>query len=487
MPDAPTTQGPAPEARIETIGPSLRRLTITISPDAIREKLEQSLGTLSGEATIPGFRKGRIPRALLEKRFGKHMRTEARSQLMAEAYAQVIEAHGIRPVAQPEPTAPPESIELEEGRPLTFSLDVEVAPEFEIPDLEGIEIRRPLLEITDELVQRELKRHLRTLGTPSRLDSGFRGSDVLQGHVTIRLADKEEPLLQADQALVAVPGEEEGGRGPVAGIMIEDLAARLSAAHTGETVIFEATGPPGHELEEVRGATISIEFRIASGHRVEPATIQEMIDRYGLSTEENLNEQLRLALEHQRDREQAAAMREQVYTHLLNHIEMELPEKLSAAQAARNLEGHRVEMMYRGHAQQEIESRLAAIRAESEEQTRRTLKLFFILSRLAEHLKVDVSEQEINGRISEMAAQAGQRPEALRAELARNGRIGEVARMIRDHKTADRIVGRAKVSDVSAEEWNKQMLAAGGKPPTPLRTRHTPSSGPATPPDGPGE
>ncbi|MHC4218625.1 MAG: hypothetical protein ACYSU7_09245, partial [Planctomycetota bacterium] len=85
------------------------------------------------------------------------------------------------------------------------------------------------------------------------------------------------------------------------------------------------------------------------------------------------------------------------------------------------------------------------------------LKLFFIMWKLGDHFKISVSEQEVNGRVAAMAIEHGQRPDQLRAELARTGRLSEVGRMIRDEKAADRVVATAKVEELSAEDWNKRM------------------------------
>jgi len=130
------------------------------------------------------------------------------------------------------------------------------------------------------------------------------------------------------------------------------------------------------------------------------------------------------------------------------------------------LEGRRLELLYQGLALEEVETRLAETRAEAETQARNRLKLFFLLQKLAEHFKVEVSEQEVNGRLAEMAAQHGQRPEQLRTELARTGRLPELARMVMEHKATDRVIANATITEVSAEEWNVMIRTkdSAGRP-----------------------
>jgi hypothetical protein len=77
--------------------------------------------------------------------------------------------------------------------------------------------------------------------------------------------------------------------------------------------------------------------------------------------------------------------------------------------------------------------------------------------KLGDHFKISVSEQEVNGRVAAMAIEQGQRPDQLRTELARTGRLSEVGRMLREEKSADRVIDKAKVEEISAEEWNRIM------------------------------
>ena len=116
MPDTTVTPEHSGEAsanvKIEDVGPALKRLTITISPETVSEKIDESIGTLSHETILPGFRRGKAPRQLLERRFGSTVRNETKNRLIADAYARAVEEHGIQPVGEPEPTVPTETLEL---------------------------------------------------------------------------------------------------------------------------------------------------------------------------------------------------------------------------------------------------------------------------------------------------------------------------------------------------------------------------------------
>jgi trigger factor len=456
--DTATATAPVNQTKVEDVGPARKRLTITIPAEAIDEKLSTSIATLASETAVPGFRKGKVPEKLIERRFGTSVRSETKNQLIASAYAEAIEQHKLKPVGEPEPVGDMSKIELEQGKPLTFAVEVEVTPEFELPALDGIEINKPMLMIGEDMVENELKRQQLMVGEANKVEGEAEPDDRLIGYATVTRNDEAEPFFRQDNVVIVHPGKADGGKGQALGLLIPDLYERLKGAKIGDTITIETTGPEGHEREDIRGAKIHITFEVRDIQRITPAEPAAVAARYGLPDEPMLREQIKLALEHRRDEEQASAMREQAIEQLAEKVNFVVPEKLSAQQATRNLEAYRLEMLSQGKTPEEVEERLAEVRSESEEATRERLKRFFLLHRLGEHFKIEVSEQEVNGRIAAIAAQRGLRPEKVRTELAQSGRLSEVARMVRDQKACDRLVQQAKKTEVSADEWNKIFI-----------------------------
>lgn len=449
----------APTVAVSDAGPARKRLTITIPAESVDGRIEMSYGALQSEASVPGFRRGRVPRALLERRFGSALISEARSQLLADAYSKALEEKKLKPVSQPELDESTKELTLERGKPFTFTVDVEVVPEFELPKLEGVAIRRPVAEISAAHIDDELRRNLFRFGTPARIEGPFQPLDRLLGRVVVHLNDSKDVFFESNDALVVVPDVEDKGRGQLLGLLFDDLGPRLEGHKVGDELVFETTGPESHEREEVRGAKVHITYTLREAERITPATPEELAESLGLGTVENLREQIKLGLERRRDAEQRGAMREQVFRHLTDTIDFELPEKLSQAQVQRNQDVMRMEMLHRGQDSEEVERRLAEMRTAGEAETRRRLRLFFILARLAEHFNVEVSEGEINGRIAQIAASRNLRPDQVRAELQRANRLGDVGLSIREAKTADRIIDRAVITDIDAAKWNEEFAA----------------------------
>src|SRR5690606_33768685 len=114
--------------KITDAGPSRKKISIEIPAETVQERLRGSIDTLALEAALPGFRKGRAPRALVEKRFGSAVREEAKKELVASAYARAVEDSGLKVIGEPSSESLAE-VRIEPGKPLAFEIEVEVMPE----------------------------------------------------------------------------------------------------------------------------------------------------------------------------------------------------------------------------------------------------------------------------------------------------------------------------------------------------------------------
>ena len=435
-------------------GPCQKTIKAEVPASYIDEKLSGSIDTISAEAAIPGFRKGRAPRRLIEKRFGSTVREEARSQLVTEAYRAAIDEHKLEVVGEPDGSALAD-LELVEGQPLSFEIGVEVAPSFELPELDGIEVKKPVYEISDELISSELEKICINEGELEEREAPEPG-DYVTGRGIMVDADGTEHH-NIDGAVARIPEKGSDGKGMILGVVVDDFAKQFGLPKPGETATVKVKGPENHEVEAIRGADLTITFEVARVDRIIPLAADEAAKRFGMSGEGDLKDAVKQRLEARARTEQQVAMRRQAAEKLLSEISFDLPERLTAGQASRNLERRRMELMYRGVDPVEVEQHVAEMRAASDEAAKRELKLFFILHRAAEKMGVKVQEAELNGAIAQMAIQRGERPEKMRQELIQSGRAQMLYSQLREHKTLDTILTKAKIEELPVEEFNKQM------------------------------
>ncbi|MSR43767.1 MAG: trigger factor [Phycisphaerales bacterium] len=437
-------------------GPALKRISITIPSAKVSEQIESAFSGLAAQAVIPGFRKGHVPRSLLQKRFGADVLKEAKQQLVSQAYQQALEGNKIRPIGQPELAAGTTESEFAQGKEFSLAVEVEVMPEFVLPNWEGLALRKPILEIEPKHIEEEVARLSYRLGVTAQIEGPFQPLDRMVGTTVVRLEGDDKVFFESENALAVVPAEDDAGKGPFLGLLVEGLDKILLGKKVGDVVTISMPGPEGHEIVEIRGKPLSVQYTITAAERITPATKEEIATRIGLENVDLMGENLRGVLERRRDDEQRSALRDQVFEQLAAQVDFDLPTRLSEAQVGRDLERQRLEMLYRGVDPERVEAQLAESRSATTSETQRRLKLFFVLAKLAETLGVEATEGEVNGRIAAIARSRGMRPDAMREELEKSNRLGEVALQIREHKAADRVISKAVISDIPASEWNTE-------------------------------
>ncbi|MBL4698939.1 MAG: trigger factor [Phycisphaerales bacterium] len=440
--------------KIEDVGPCRKRITIDIPAEVVDSQIESALASVSHEANIPGFRKGHAPRRLVEKKFGAYLKEETKSRLISSAYQEAISENDLKVLSQP-PAEAMEGIEIETGKPVHFEVEVEVMPEFELPELKGIKVFKPDSTLPDGMVAEEINKIAINEGSLDEREDSAKG-DYLTGNAVMTDAEGTEHY-NIEGAVVQIP--QDGKEGMILGVIVPDFSKQVGTPKDGDKLTIKLTGPENHEVEALRGKDLTIAYEVVKVYRIVPAVMSDLVAKYGFNDEEQLNEMVSAQLTQRAEVQQQAVMRQQITKFLADEISFELPEGLTAQQAARNLERRRMEMMYRGVDPTEIEQHMAELRSASSESAASELKKFFILNKVSESMEVTVEEPEVNAQLVQLAMQQGKRPEQVRDELIKSGQAQTLLQQIREHKTVDLILADAEVEEISAEEFNKKMEA----------------------------
>src|SRR5688572_11030135 len=139
----------------EDAGPATKKVSIEIPRERIEAKLQEQFKELRQQAAIPGFRPGHAPQKLIEKRFSTDVRDQVRRALISESYGQAVEKNSLQVIGEPE-FADPDAIQLPEKGALTYSFSVEVQPAIKLPDLKGLKVKKPKVEVTDQNVDQAM-------------------------------------------------------------------------------------------------------------------------------------------------------------------------------------------------------------------------------------------------------------------------------------------------------------------------------------------
>jgi len=430
-------------------GPGLKKVSVEIPRDRIKSELDKQFKELRQQAAIPGFRTGHAPQKLIEKRFSADVKEQVRSSLIRESFEQAVEKNNLQVIGEPQ-FDNPDAIKLPEDGSLNYSFTVEVQPEFTLPDLANLKIKKPKIEISDENVDQAMLNLREQQGTLVPIeDRAVQPRDYLTADVHVKL-DGNVIAHQHDAQLVMRPGR-------IAGLQVDDLEKELDGMNSGETRTLTVRVPDTYPNESLRGKDVQIEVALKDIKRMElPDVNEDFLHDLGFDNEGELRQALREQMEEKITSDVQQAMREQVNRYLLDHTQIELPATLSEKQTDRVLSRKAVDLMMRGLPRDQVEANLERLRYGARDEAARDLKLFFVLQKLAEQEQVDVDEAELNGQIAMLAAQQGQRPEKLKQEMAKNGTLANLYVQLREHKAIDRVMERVPVEEVDLDAEKKE-------------------------------
>ncbi len=457
---------PEQTVSVEDAGPALKRLTVELPESRIKEKIESMYVELRDDAVLPGFRRGRAPRRLLEKRFKSSVSDQLKGQLLSESYTQAIEDEGLDVIGEPD-IKDADKLEVPEKGSMKYVVEVEVAPQVDLPAFDKIKVNKTLTEVGDDEIDAEIDQLRERFGKPSAVEDGkAEEGDYLSADVTILAGedagDDAEKLVENPDTYILVPGKKSDNKGHVVGIVVDDLGKRLKGKKGGDVESISMTGPAGHENEKIKGQPITIQIAVKTIQRIEPAEVDSLPAMVGVESVDDMKARIKEMLEQRQEQNQRADMHKQVADYLVENVELELPEGVTGRQTARVLQREQMELAYRGVPEEEIAQQIAESREESEASAIRQLKLFFILDQAAKDLEVEVHENEINGRVAQIAYQQGQRPEKVRQQMHKQGQIEQLYLQIREQKVMDQIIEKADVTEVEGEAKAKPANKATG-------------------------
>jgi trigger factor len=439
---------------IEEAGPCRKKVIVEVPEETIKGATDEQYENLRKEALVPGFRKGRAPRRLLEKRFGKETSEQIKLKLLAETSEAAIKDNELNILGEPDIDF--EKVELPETGPMKFDFEVEVRPEFELPELEGIAVEKTRLQVTDEQIDRDVEQRLKWSGawTP-RHDEPVQLDDQIIADAVLKVEDVEEDDKRDNIEIYVRPS------GFVAGIPVEKLDELLVGAKSGDTRQTTVEVPKTYFREEYRGKKVDVEVQVKDVKWLKPAALNEdFFKRFSVEDETALRENICDVLHGQLEQQAREQMSGQIHKYLLDNTSFELPLDVVADHSATLLKRQYVNLLMRGLPREQVDEHMEQLRASSEEQAKEQLRTFFVMDKVAEKLEIEVSDEEVNGHIAQLAIQRGQRPERLREEMTRDGSLEQFKLQVREQKCVAKLLESAKISEVEPKKKPKAKKAA---------------------------
>ncbi len=429
------------------------RLTVEVPPEELGRDLDRAYRKIAQQVRVPGFRKGKVPRKVIDAQIGRDaVIGEFIEDSVPQYYREALREHDLAPIADPDL----DLNEVEEGKPFVFTATVEVRPRLKLDrsEYEGVAVTRPSSEVSDREVDdlldglRERFAELEPVARPAR--TGDYAVIDLSAHVH----DEEIPEATRPDYLYEIGSGE----------FVEKLDEELQGKRPGEILKFNAT--LGERFADRAGQEVAFQVLVkdVKGKRLPEADDEFAKTASEFDTLADLKESLREQLHQNKERAADAELRDRVLAAMIAKVDVDIPDTLVDEETE-----HRVR-----HAQERVDragvtldEALAAqgwdelrFRADARDHAIRAIKADLALEAVARAEGMQVSAEEIGAEINSLASVLGRDAKEVASSLDRSGQVVSLAGDIIRSKALDFLVEHANVTPEGAEGQPEQHEAA---------------------------
>ncbi len=423
---------------IEDVGQGKKLIKIEVPTEKIEEEWQKQLKEVARMANLPGFRKGKAPRQLLERKFGDRIVDEVKRAVVSESYQQAIEENKLSPIGDPDIG----DINLELGKPLKYEITLEVLPTFELGEYKGLQLKKKLVAVTEEDIDNALKtlsRQKTQLSIVSKgkvEDEDFIICDCevdINGEVVWKDAEQEVMVAGSNVANISVP----------------DLKSNLIDAKSGDKCTIDVQLGDNFSEEQHRNKPATLTIFIKEIKRpTSPDINDELAKQVGYDSLGELREFLSKRLDMEKKRVAEEEMMGQITNKLIEMADFDMPEDLFKSQSSERLHKYRLELLNKGTPPEEIEKNMGDLQSASEESVVRDFKMSLVLQHIAEKERIFVTEDNVNQRISEMAGMYGMDPASMKKQLEKMNSMSNLRHQLKENKTLDFVMKEAEIEEI---------------------------------------
>lgn len=433
------------QVEVNEVGACERHVVVTVSAADIDKYKDEAYSDLMPKAQIPGFRIGRAPRKLVESRFKSDIVDQVKGSLIMDAMSQVTDEQDFSAISEPDFNF--EAVQMPDDGDLTFEFNVEVRPEFDMPEWKGLDLEKVVHEYSDEEVNTRAAELLQRYGDVEDVDGTVEVGDTV--NISIDFKDGDEVTSTVSEQTVIVRGNLSFSDGSIEGF--GDLVVGASAGDTKDT-----TAKLSESLDdaELAGKEYSASIKINSVKRVTPPelTAEFLEEVGGFESEDDLKAAVREELERQLNYHQQQRTRSQITELLTADANWELPPQLLRRQSQRELQRSILELQASGFPDEEIRRHINRLQQNLLGSTEKALKEHFILERIAEDNDLDATPEDIEREILIIAMQQQTSPRAVRAQLEKRGDMDALRNQIIERQAIDLITEEANFTETDMPE-----------------------------------
>jgi trigger factor len=433
------------ESSIERISPVECRVTVKLPWEQVGPRLNDKLRSVGRSARVRGFRPGKVPRAMLERMYGRTVREELARDLVQETFQTAVGQHETNPLTNPVV----ENSKLDEGTSFEYAARFEVAPEIEVKDYEGIEVRRRPSKVADGAVDTALEEKQKEL-VEIRPIEGDRAETQAGDIWTLDLDGTfgEQALTRKDLRV------ELGADGPEFIPGLSEQLMSLKLADVGSTKSFTWTPPQDNLKEEFKGhdCSVTVGLREVKEKFVPPLDDELARDTGEAETLDELKEKMRANLLEEDGHQAELEARKRLVESLLERNDFTPAPSMIAREVAAQVDLFRRQMAAQGISLQQIGTSQEQLAANMRPQATFNVKAFLLLDALGKMQEIVVSDEEVEEEVKKMAEEQGQNAGRLRAQMEKSQELLLLRAQMREERILDFLMGKSKVTEAPDPE-----------------------------------
>lgn len=427
------------KATVEKLENARVKLEIEVEPERVATALDRAYRKVVKDVNVPGFRKGRVPRPVLERMYGVGVLYEdAIEDMVPEAYDAAVTENGLEPIDQPEINV----IEIEPGKPFRFSAEVQLKPEVKLGEYKGVSVTRRLQPVTDEMIDEVIERYRESLAQLVEPDRTV----VEQGDfVRIDFEGYKDGVPFAGGAAKDFTLEIGSGQ------FIDGFEEQLIGATVGETLEVNVTFPEEYHSQELAGKPAVFKVTV---HGIKVKELPELDGEFvkDVSDKETLAElrdEIRENLEKEFKRQADSAVRDELVDIISDRCEVDIPHVMVHRESHGLVHEFLHDLSHRGvNPDTYLESNglsFADLEEQFESQAERRVKYALVIEAIGKAEGIEVTQEEIDKRIDEMVGETGS--DAYRQQLNQPETRDRLESSLQVTKIIDFLVEHADITD----------------------------------------
>jgi len=435
---------------VEELSPTRVRLSVEVPFDELKPSLDKAYREVGRQVRIPGFRPGRVPPPVIDRRVGRDVvLSQAVNDAMPELYAKAVEEGDVSALGQPEV----EITSIDDGKELTFTVEVDIRPKFELPDLSSLAVTVDNTLVSPDEVAEYLGSLQERFASLKGVQRPVENDDYTSIDLSASVDGQPVEDAQASGLSYQVGSES----------LLDGLDQALIGMSAGQSATFRtelAGGDFAGREADVTVTVHSVKVKEVPGLDDDFAQLASEFDTLG-----ELRANTRSQLEQMKSTQQVIQARDRALDALLDKVDIPLPESVVAEEAKHNRDGLLQQLQRAGatlDSYLEMSNQTAAqFDADLEQRARRAVKVSLVLDQLAREEELGVDSAELSAYVTRQAEQMGVAPERLAQQLADDGRLPAAAAEVLRAKAMNLIAERVKVTDASGHEVDvKAALSA---------------------------